>query len=71
MSALPYLSDAEISGICRPLRQHMAQIRYLRSLGLTVYRRPDGSPLVNRADWDKRFSSPQKAPSANAPRWSK
>lgn len=43
-----HLTDAEIDDICRPLKQHAAQVRYLRTLGLSVERRPDGSPLVRR-----------------------
>ena len=51
---LPYLTDREIEGICRPLKQYAAQIRYLRdTLKLPVDRRPDGSPLVRRIDWDR------------------
>lgn len=46
------LSDDEIVNICKPLTQGAAQCRFLRSLGLTVRRRPDGSPLVNRAHYD-------------------
>lgn len=48
------LTDAEIADICRPLTQHAAQVRYLRALGLTVQRRPDGSPIVRRSEWDLR-----------------
>lgn len=50
------LSDEEIDAICRPLRQHAAQIRYLRTLHVPVERRPDGSPLVKRSDWDRQQS---------------
>lgn len=44
----PYLTDDEIAEICRPRTQGAAQIRYLRSLGLKVERRGDGTPLVWR-----------------------
>lgn len=50
--SLSFLSDEEIDQICRPRTQGAAQIRFLRSLGLTVHRRLDGSPLVNRAHYD-------------------
>lgn len=50
------LSDEEIAHICKPLKQGAAQVRYLRTLGLTVRRRPDGSPLVNRAHYDATMS---------------
>lgn len=32
--------------------QNAAKIRYLRALGLTVERKPNGRPLVNRAHYD-------------------
>lgn len=64
---ISHLTDAEIEDICRPLVQHAAQVRYLRSLGLRVDRRPDGSPLVRRSDWDQRdINRP-----ANGPHWSR
>lgn len=50
--ASPDLTDNEINAICNPLTQSAAQVRYLRSLGLNVARRPDGRPLVNRAHYD-------------------
>lgn len=67
-----HLTDAELDDICRPLRQHAARIRYLRSLGLPVERRPDGSPLVRRADWDRRTGAqPAATVPGVAPRWSR
>lgn len=62
------LTDDEIDAICRPLRQHAAQIRYLRTLQVPVGRRPDGSPLVKRADWDR---VQQNGRPANGPKWSR
>lgn len=50
MSTSPYLTDEEIFEICRPLRQGAAQIRQLKAMGIKVHRRPDGTPLVWRAD---------------------
>lgn len=46
------LTDDEIDDICRPRTQGSAQIKYLRSLGLRVERRIDGTPLVNRAHYN-------------------
>ena len=64
------LTQAEIAQICHPLRQHAAQVRYLRSLGLLVHRRPDGAPLVSRAEWNARLTSaPASKPAATTPRW--
>ncbi len=42
------LTDDEIKFICRPLKQPAAQARFLKRLGLSVARRPDGTVLVNR-----------------------
>jgi hypothetical protein len=53
------LTDDEIAHICKPLTQGAAQCRYLRGLGLTVRRRPDGSPLVNRAHYDATMGGGQ------------
>lgn len=64
---LSHLTDAELADICRPLTQYAAQIRYLRSLGLRVDRRPDGSPLVRRAEWERQQA--QQGRPANGPRW--
>lgn len=58
-----HLTDEEVADICRPLKQHAAQARYLASLGLPVMRRPDGSPLVRRVDWERlRDSRPTTGP---------
>jgi hypothetical protein len=48
----PDLSDAEVDRICDGLMQSAAKCRYLRSLGLTVDRKPNGRPLVNRRHYD-------------------
>ena len=61
------LSDAEIDAICAPLRQGAAQVRYLRTLGVPVQRKPNGRPLVRRCDWERE----QNQRVAGGPRWSK
>jgi Domain of unknown function (DUF4224) len=43
-----HLSDAEIADLCAPLSQPAAQVRYLRTLGLTVSLKPNGRPVVVR-----------------------
>lgn len=48
----PYLSDAELLDVCRPLTQPAAMIRYLKDQGFHVKRRPNGWPLVSRANFD-------------------
>lgn len=68
---LPYLTDAEIADICRPRKQGAAQIRYLRSIGIKVERRADGTPLVWRADVERREASAGGATvrASNEPNW--
>lgn len=66
------LSDEEIARICYPLTQGYARIKFLRSLGLHVDRRPDGQPLVNRAHYDEVRSGKKQLEAVDAddgPRW--
>lgn len=69
----PDLSDDEIDRICDGLTQPAAKVRYLRGLGLRVDRKPNGRPLVARAEWDRHYaerSAPQAVPAAaSGPRW--
>jgi len=53
VSTLPFLSDAEIEGICQPLKAPAAQCRYLARLGLVVKRKPNGKPLVARGEFER------------------
>jgi hypothetical protein len=46
----PWLEQEEVDDLCHPLTQAAAQIRFLKSLGLTVRRKPSGDALVMRAD---------------------
>lgn len=48
----PYLTDDEIAEITKPLTQGAARIKYFRRLGVKVEPRPDGQPLVWRADFE-------------------
>lgn len=63
-----HLTDEEIASICRPLKQPAAQIRFLESLHLRVDRRPDGTPLVRRSEWDRQRQEHNPRPAA-APKW--
>lgn len=69
--SLPFLTDDEIADICRPLKQKAARVRFLRDqLRLPVDERPDGSPIVRRADWDRRSASETEGPAATrGPKW--
>jgi hypothetical protein len=49
----PFLTDDEIANICQPLRMPAAQRRHLERLGLLVKIRPDGKPLVGRAEFER------------------
>lgn len=49
----PYLSDTEIADMCEPLTQPAAQLRYLRSLGLQVFTKPNGRPLLARGEFER------------------
>lgn len=62
----PYLTDQEIDGICDPLTQPMAQIKYMRSLGMVVQRKPSGRALVAREEF-KRVTVLQEQAAAFSP----
>ena len=68
----PDLTDAEIDLICDGLVQHHARIVYLQRMGLTVRRKPNGKPLVNRAHYDAvmNSSAPYRRAAARGPVWS-
>lgn len=72
----PDLTDEEIDAICAGLSQSAAKVRYLRGLGLRVDQRPNGRPLVARAEWDRHYATRpaletvKSAPApSNGPRW--
>ncbi len=48
----PYLTDEEISEITEPLTQGAARIKFLRRLGIKAEPKPNGQPLVWRADYE-------------------
>ena len=69
---LPYLSDDEIDGICAGLVQSAAKVRYFRDvLRVPVERKPNGRPLVRRADWERRQPAAQNDGPADGPNWSR
>lgn len=61
----PDLSDEEVDAICKGLKQSAAKIRHLHSLGLRVDRRPNGRPLIARAEWDRVFARPSNLTATN------
>lgn len=66
MNDSPYLTDAQIEAICEPLKQPAAQIKALRRMGLLVHRKPNGRPLVARAEFE-RVMVGGAAPAQNQP----
>lgn len=57
----PWLSQTEIDDLCDPLKQHAAQIRFIRGLGITVREKPNGSALVMRTHFDEVMNPVGKA----------
>ena len=64
------LTDAEIDTICAGLVQNAAKVRYLQRMGLTVRRKPNGKPLVNRAHYDAVMLNKKPCKASNGIRWS-
>lgn len=60
----PWYSDQEIDDLCEGLIYNAAKVRYLRIMGLTVMRKPNGRPLQMRAHADLILAG---LPSAPAP----
>lgn len=68
MNDLPWLSQQEIDDLCQPLTQSAAQIRYLKSLGLTVNKKPSGAPIVIRSHVDQmNLTGIKKKPEKRGP----
>lgn len=58
-SALPpFLTDAELAGICEGVTLPGAQCRHLERLGLLVKRKPNGRPLVARSEFERVKNPP-------------
>ncbi|WP_153053777.1 hypothetical protein [Delftia acidovorans] len=69
----PYLTEDEINGLCKPLKQRFAQRRYIeRVLGIAVAGvRPDGLPLVGRTIVEERLNNKAPSPARRGFNWSK
>lgn len=48
----PYLTGSEIAEITEPLTQGAARIRFFQKLGCKVTQKPNGQPLVVRAEFE-------------------
>ncbi len=64
------LTDDEVDQITAGLRQNAAKIRFLQSMGLTVRRKPNGRPLVNREHYNRKDSrTGHLSPAESEPNW--
>lgn len=66
------LTDIEIDAICDGYTQSAAKVRFLQSMGLTVRRKPNGRPLVNRLHYDAVMGCGANRSAANTdyqPNW--
>lgn len=65
----PWLTQDEIDELCMPLKQHAAQIRFLRRLGVEVRPKPNGAALVMRSHFELAMQPKQaiKKPAKNLP----
>ena len=67
----PFLTDDEVNAICDGLTQPAAMARYLARLGLRVHTKPNGRPLVSRANFEtvmagRPSGTPTSRPAADA-----
>lgn len=53
----PHLTDAEVAEITDPLTQAAARRKFFERLGCKVTPKPNGQPLVSRADYDAAISA--------------
>lgn len=66
------LSDEEVDALCAGLKQNAAKVRFIRQiLKIPVARRPNGRPLVRRADLMSVSVQTQNVSPPVGPRWSK
>jgi hypothetical protein len=64
-----HLEDHEINAICDGLTQPAAMVAYLRRQGFEVRKKPNGRPLVSRANFEAvmRGNATPAAPSSPGP----
>jgi hypothetical protein len=72
VSLPPYLTDEEIAHITAPRTQGAARIKFFKRLGVKAEPRPNGQPLVWRADFEAARAAPAANDAAGAaePDWS-
>ena len=57
----PWLAQSEIDDLCEPLKQHAAQLRFIRGLGIVVREKPNGAPLVMRSHFESSMNPVTKS----------
>lgn len=62
----PFLTDDEIERLTKPLTQGAARCKFFRRLGIKVDPRPDGQPIVGRAEFEAARLSKNRQPLAVA-----
>lgn len=61
LAMTPWLSEDEIDDLCAPLKQHAAQLRFIRTLGINVRKKPNGAPLVLRSELQATMNPADKS----------
>lgn len=61
----PYLTDDEIETITHPLKQAAARCKFIaREFGVLVRHKPNGQPIVGRAEYEAALLSKGRRPAA-------
>lgn len=58
----PHLTPAEVAEITEPLTQGAARCRFFEGLGCKVKTKPNGQPLVARAEYEAALMTSGRAP---------
>jgi hypothetical protein len=64
MTEHAHLTDAEVEAATFPLTQGAARIKFFRKLGCKVSPKPNGQPLVGRAEYEAALLSRKHRPMA-------
>lgn len=56
MITTPWFTQIEVDDLCEPLKQHAAQVRFIRGLGVPVRTKPNGAPLVMRTHFEESMN---------------
>lgn len=67
MNEHAHLTDAEVEEATRPLKQGAARIRFFQRLGCKVKPKPNGQPLVGRAEYEAVMLAQKRTGAAPGP----